>query len=134
MFNYLIRFFKKSFQFSGRATRKEYWVPSIILAIVAALLPDRDRKGQVDGLFTALVMVPSFSLTARRYHDVGISGWYQLPQYLSFLLLPFVFMKFVRKWVKILVVVIIALVNIIGFAFTLLPSGSSNKYGPKPPQ
>ncbi|WP_342387629.1 DUF805 domain-containing protein [Salinicoccus bachuensis] len=133
MFTYFIRFFKKAFQFRGRATRKEYWIPSIILAAIGALVGAKDKgENPLEGVFTAIVMIPSLSVTARRYQDAGITGWYQLPQLLSFLLLPIVFMKFAKKWMKITAITIIAAVNIIGLVFSLLPSDEGNRYGRKP--
>ncbi|MFC3418779.1 DUF805 domain-containing protein [Salinicoccus hispanicus] len=132
MLNHLTRFFTKSFQFSGRATRQEFWIPNLILTLVALLIGGRKRSERTEGIFTALIMLPSLSITSRRYQDAGISGWYQLPQYLSILLLPFAFMSFIGKGAKTLIVISIAAVNIAGLIFTLLPSRPANKYGPKP--
>lgn len=132
MLNHLTHFFTKSFQFSGRATRQEFWVPTLILALVSLIIGGHKQSKLTEGVFTALITLPSLSITSRRYHDAGISGWYQLPQYLSFLLLPLAFMSFIGKGAKTLVVISISAVNIIGFIFTLLPSKSGNKYGPRP--
>lgn len=133
MFKYFIRFFKKAFQFRGRATRREYWIPNLVLAGVGALV---GRKGgeenPLEGAFTAVVMIPSLSVTARRYQDAGITGWYQVPQALSFLLLPVVFVKPAKKWMKTAAIAIIAGVNILGLVFSLMPSDGDNKYGRKP--
>lgn len=133
MFTYLIRFFKKAFQFRGRATRREYWIPSLIMAAVGALVGAKGKEDNpLDEAFTAIVMIPSLSVTARRYQDAGITGWYQLPQMLSFLLLPIVFMKFTKKWMKITAITVMAAVNIIGLVFSLMPSEGDNRYGKKP--
>ena len=67
------------FVFKGRSTRAEYWwwlvfliLATIPLTIAGLILP---LLGQAFQLFT---LIPSISLTARRLHDIGKSGWWQL--------------------------------------------------------
>ncbi len=67
------------FVFKGRATRAEYWwwvvflfLATIPLTIASFIIP---LLGQAFQLFT---LIPSISLTARRLHDIGKSGWWQL--------------------------------------------------------
>ncbi|CAM2851732.1 DUF805 domain-containing protein [Salinicoccus roseus] len=133
MFTYFIRFFKKAFQFRGRATRGEYWIPNLILAGVGALVSRKGGEGNpLEGAFTAVVMIPSLSVTSRRYQDAGITGWYQVIQMASFLLIPLTFMKPAKKWMKTAAIAVIAGVNILGLVFSLMPSDGDNKYGRKP--
>lgn len=127
----MVDFFKKTFQYRGRASRKDFWVPNIILLAAGLLLNSGKTPKVVESTAAAVSVLPTISLTSRRYQDVGISGWFQLPQYLSILLMPIVFMKFVKRWVKAAVITIIAAFNIIGFIFTLLPSDGDNKFGKK---
>ena len=73
--------FKKYADFSGRATRTEYWMfvlgytlICIILAIVDGLL----GTIWLGAIFGLVVLVPSLSIAARRLHDTGRTGWWQL--------------------------------------------------------
>jgi uncharacterized membrane protein YhaH (DUF805 family) len=67
------------FVFKGRSTRAEYWwwilfliLATIPLTIAGFIIP---LLGQAFQLFT---LIPSISLTTRRLHDIGKSGWWQL--------------------------------------------------------
>ncbi|WP_020006785.1 DUF805 domain-containing protein [Salinicoccus albus] len=128
----MVEFFKKTFQYRGRATRKEFWIPNIILMLIGILLNCFNRYRGIRGLedmAAAAIILPSISLTSRRYQDAGISGWFQLPQYLSILLLPVIFMRVAKRWLKMAVITAIAAFNLLGFIFTLLPGEGDNKYG-----
>lgn len=68
--------FQKYADFSGRAKRPEFWwfvlftiLASMILGVVSNML---------SGLFSLAVIVPSLAVGARRLHDIGRSGWWQL--------------------------------------------------------
>ena len=66
-------FYVKSFDFNGRATRAEYWWVRlylfISLIVLILLFPSI-----IFGAFILIHIVPSISLQARRYHDVGEPG------------------------------------------------------------
>lgn len=67
--------------FSGRARRKEYWVFTLINAIIAAVLVviDLERGSQVlQSVYSLLVFLPSLAVGVRRMHDIGKSGWWML--------------------------------------------------------
>jgi uncharacterized membrane protein YhaH (DUF805 family) len=68
--------FTKYFDFSGMATRAEYWWFILFLFLgglmTAALTPI------AYGLFSLVTLVPSLSAATRRLHDTGRSGWWQL--------------------------------------------------------
>ena len=82
--------------FSGRASRAEYWywilavlVVSVALALVdgaviAPMLgfePFAPEAGRPLGLlFSLAVLVPSLAVAVRRLHDIGRSGWWLLIQ------------------------------------------------------
>lgn len=88
-------FFKKYFQFSGTATRAEYWwvvlfmvLTVILLVFVGALIVSGNAQ-PVDAetsirlkaivllpvaVFYLLTIVPWYSIMARRLHDVGVTA------------------------------------------------------------
>ena len=68
--------FQKYADFEGRAKRPEFWwfvlflfVGSLVLGVVSSIL---------SMLFSLLTIVPSLAVGARRLHDIGRSGWWQL--------------------------------------------------------
>ncbi|WP_216937838.1 DUF805 domain-containing protein [Acinetobacter sp. BY484] len=68
--------------FSGRARRKEFWffmLFCVILGIIAEVIDTvLGTKSLVNGLLNLVLLVPSLAVGARRLHDVGRSGWWQL--------------------------------------------------------
>ena len=73
--------------FTGRATRAEYWwwvlgivVMHILLSTLDGIIfgfePDSVRL--LDPLFGLATLLPSLAVTARRLHDIGRTGWWQL--------------------------------------------------------
>ncbi|WP_017549520.1 DUF805 domain-containing protein [Salinicoccus carnicancri] len=132
MFENLKDYFTKAFQFRGRATRKEYWIPNIVFGLWGTGLAAFRAPRQVQNVLGALISIPMISLTSRRYQDAGVSGWFQLPQLMSFLLIPLVFMSFIKRGAKATVITVITLFNITGFMLTLLPSDGNNRFGSRP--
>ena len=75
---------RKYADFDGRASRSEYWwfyvwinliaIPFMVLDIVALLVLGIEIP-IFGSLFQLAYIVPSFSITFRRYHDSGKSGW-----------------------------------------------------------
>lgn len=125
-------YFMKAFKFTGRSTRKDYWIPNVILGLFGIGLAVFKAPDKVQNVSGGVISIPMIALTSRRYQDTGISGWIQLPQLMSFLLLPVVFMSFAKRWMKAAAITIIALFSILGFILTLLPSDGDNKYGKRP--
>lgn len=78
----------KFFQFSGRSPRKEYWLFVIINAVIYVLLglvgsdsrrsPSSEDGNIIQGLFSLLVLIPTFAVTVRRLHDTNRTGWLAL--------------------------------------------------------
>ena len=83
--------------FNGRSDRPEYWWFTLYACIVVGLLAVVDNyvlgftffsllepfgemkeSGVLVALFTLGTLVQSISLTARRLHDRGHSGWWQI--------------------------------------------------------
>ncbi len=79
--NWYIYAIKNYFNFSGRARRKEYWMFSLISAIIAIVLSVIDAVIGIT-LFTSLyslfVLIPNLSITFRRLHDINKSAWWLL--------------------------------------------------------
>ena len=77
---------KKYANFNGRASRSEFWWFSlfcIIVTFVAVIfdsiyIDNAQTMGPVELLSSLALLLPSLSVTARRLHDVGRSGWWML--------------------------------------------------------
>ena len=79
--DYFIGALKKYADFNGRARRKEYWMfvlMYIILTIVLVFVESLLGLGIFSAIFALALIVPSISIAARRLHDTGRSGWWQL--------------------------------------------------------
>ena len=78
---YFLGAYKKYADFTGRARRQEFWmfilfyfIVSIVLGIIDSIL-----GMQILGLLFSLgSLIPSLAIGARRLHDTGRSGWWQL--------------------------------------------------------
>ena len=73
----------KYVDFSGRATRAEYWwwtlattAIVVVLGVLASFLP---VLYTVEPLFALAIFLPTWAVTMRRLHDIGKSGWWILP-------------------------------------------------------
>lgn len=110
--NYYLDVFRKYAEFEGRATRTQFWMFVLISTIISIALGAVDsflfQAQFLAGLYGLAVIVPSIAVTARRLHDTGRSGWWQL----------------------------ISLVPVIGFivliVFLATKSDGANKYGSAP--
>ncbi|MCD1260777.1 DUF805 domain-containing protein [Paenibacillus athensensis] len=76
-----VKVWKNYVGFQGRAQRKEYWmfvlfniIASIILGIIDGVIGIQ----LLSGLYSLAVLLPSLAVAARRLHDTGRSGWWQL--------------------------------------------------------
>ena len=85
--------FRKYANFKGRAMRSEFWWFQllIVIATFGAMAADSVLLGySLEEAVTPLafiveigLVVPSASVMARRLHDIGWSGWVQLPVFLT---------------------------------------------------
>ena len=68
--------------FSGRARRSQYWyfvLFYVIVLVVAAILDGvLGTYPLLYGLAALAMFLPNLSLTVRRLHDIGKSGWFVL--------------------------------------------------------
>ncbi len=86
--NYYLDVWRRYFDFSGRARRKEYWYFTLYHAIleVSGLLlagvsyNENTTIGTVFGAIVVLYIlasiIPTLSVTVRRLHDIDKSGWW----------------------------------------------------------
>ena len=72
--------FTKYADFTGRASRSEYWWWFLFLVlgnIAASLISET-----VNGLFSLATILPTVAVGCRRLHDIDKSGWWQLLNFL----------------------------------------------------
>lgn len=68
-------YFSNYFNFSGRASRSEFWwaiLFNFIVSVVVSIVP------LVHMVWTLCIFFPSITLAARRLHDNNRTGWLQL--------------------------------------------------------
>ena len=78
---YFLGAYKKYADFTGRARRKEFWMFvlfSFIVAIVLGIIDSIIGFQLLGMLFSLGSLIPSLAIGARRLHDTGRSGWWQL--------------------------------------------------------
>ena len=88
MNNFILCITKRYFQFSGRASKKEYWMfflfmfisyfIAIVLDMSLGLWDDVEALGVFSSILILFFIIPHMSLTCRRFHDINKSGWFQL--------------------------------------------------------
>lgn len=110
--NWYLAVLKKYADFSGRARRKEFWMFvlfNFIIAIVLGIVDAVIGIPILGGLYALAVLIPSIAVGARRLHDIGRTGWWQL----------------------IAIVPLIGIIVLIVF-FVLDGNPGDNQYGPNP--
>lgn len=105
--HWYIEAFKKYLVFSGRSSRRAFWmfvlfdiIFSIVLSIIDAVLGK--NGGILSGLYALATIPPYISVGVRRLHDTGRSGWW----------------------------ILFPIMNILFFCFD--SEQGDNKYGPSP--
>ena len=86
---YYIKAFQNYAIFTGRASRAEYWyfvlfhfIASFCFAFVCGIF----GKLELSFLYTVIALLPAISVSVRRMHDVGKSGWFCLIPIYNFIL------------------------------------------------
>jgi uncharacterized membrane protein YhaH (DUF805 family) len=89
--------FRKYGNFSGRASRSEYWwwvVFALLVAVVAAVLDGLLFPGSIRGPYSVGVitvitsialLLPGLAVSVRRLHDTDRSGWWLLLEVIPFI-------------------------------------------------
>ena len=122
----------KYFQFSGRASRKEYWTIYLLVSlacyIVFFIIKNHDILGLRIVYLSVFILffigIPSISVTVRRLHDINFSGWW----FLTIIFFEVWGNDFLNNSMKGFVITIIPDI-IVGF---IKGTPTTNKYG-KPP-
>ena len=134
---HFINAFKLYGVFSGRSTREEYWMFTLIYLVVYiglsafAFSLNSDVFSIILTILSFAVIVPSLSITTRRLHDVGRSGWWQLSPYLGMI---FTFIGVFQESTLLMISggIFMLTLFIVLLVFLVKPSQDENKYGTKP--
>lgn len=99
-------FYKNYFNFTGRSSRGAYWWWILAATIIGLILEFCDAKtgiylysneinetniGITSVIFALINFIPGIGLAARRLHDIGRSGWWQLIPLTIIGIIPFVY-------------------------------------------
>ena len=136
--------FRKYFDFSGRASRSEFWwffLFCVLLYMLTFSLSVDDFGPPVEsnaealflsqaltswfGVAFIVTLVPSISISVRRFHDINMSGWwYVILQIAPSLLAQYIF---IFSFISILTLFVY-------LYFMCVQGGGENQYGINPLQ
>lgn len=77
---YFIKGFQNYFNFTGRSTRIDYWYYQLVYTILAFVLLAGEQvvHFELTEYYIVICFIPNISISIRRIHDVGKSGWFTL--------------------------------------------------------
>ncbi len=118
--------------FFGRASRAEFWqfslftyFLSVIVILFGSVTGDGLLYNILLGLVTIGTFIPGLAVTARRLHDVGYSGWWQM---LPILLSGFAISFFVNENIMLAIIIsVLLIVSWIIFILVLIRKGTNEK-------
>ena len=83
---------KKYFILKGRASRSEFWFFQLLLTVIS--IPIFIFENTTDdtiiiiagilGIIILLLLIPTITVTVRRFHDINKSGWFVLLEIIPF--------------------------------------------------
>ena len=135
--------FKKYFDFSGRSSRSEFWWFFLfcILLYMLAFSLTINEIGELNpsnpeeflsqaltswfGIAVILTLIPSISISVRRFHDINMSGWW----YVALQIAPSILAQFIFIFSFISFITLFAYLY-----FMCAEGGKENQYGINPLQ
>ena len=72
-------FYFRAFDFRTRSSRSEFWyvfLAQILIFLPIEFIPSFLFLDLLVNAINILIFLPQVSLTVRRFHDVGMSGWW----------------------------------------------------------
>lgn len=83
---------KNYFNFRGRARRRDYWffhfsigiLTAILIVAIAAMGLPVEALSALAVIIGIVFFIPSLSITVRRIHDISLSGWWALLEFIGF--------------------------------------------------
>ena len=133
--------FKRYFDFSGRSSRSEFWWFFLFCILLYMLtfslsINELDQFYEYDpeeflynslnswfGLAFILTLMPSISISVRRFHDINMSGWW----YVALQIAPSILSQFIFIFGFISFVTLFAYLY-----FMCAEGGGENQYGINP--
>lgn len=137
-------FFKNIIDFKDSSPRAEYWYSDLFLIIVnfaekiivaLMIIQLRSVSGIISDIilyligtiFSVVIGIASLSVTVRRFHDAGHTGWWCVVPYILLILALIVILLIHGAGTVGIILCVLALISIIAmFIFTLMPSKVSN--------
>jgi uncharacterized membrane protein YhaH (DUF805 family) len=116
--NWYLEVLRKYAVFDGRARRQEYWMFTLIgamlpvaLVLLAAMFGTaiENTSNMIIGVYYLAILLPSFAVAVRRLHDTGRSGW----------------------WLAIALIPLVGSIALLVFTLQDSEQGT-NQYGPNP--
>tara|TARA_B110000263_G_scaffold108387_1_gene94736 strand:+ start:120 stop:557 length:438 start_codon:yes stop_codon:yes gene_type:complete len=74
-------FYFRTFDFRTRSSRSEFWyvfLAQILFFLSIEFIPSFLFLDLLVSAINILILLPQISLTARRFHDIGMRGWWML--------------------------------------------------------
>jgi len=78
---YFMEAMRRYADFNGRIRRKAFWMFIlfyVIFSVVCSVIDGILGTMFIGAIYTLAMLIPVLSATARRLHDTGRSGWWQL--------------------------------------------------------
>ena len=68
------KFWNNFTNFSGRSTRRDYWIPTLFNMVISGILSYISET--LGGIFALIIFIPGLSIAFRRLHDINKSAWW----------------------------------------------------------